>query len=875
MLAVAQSQVAPLGEPEIQGRPEFLHSPPSEPGGTANGVGRRPPSEHWCEAAEVALRFACTRRQAMVRGEAIGECWEEALGESVPDALGRSPKWSHVLRPAVDAGRVRSFKHPERSIYFFAPADLPQLQPPLGRGRPRKRATLDRCSLAERALAVALRRAGGQLVRSLDITSAWEEATGAPLGAGEHLHWPLVFGPAVEAGRVRIERRGRQNFYGLGEAGDYGAEGADRPHGSPVLVLRGLAAVAEALSRAVARHRSPVTPATVKEEVALHADLDATPTEVSVYLTTLARSERAVRVHLNGNRRLVYYTTQDGPRRVMRNQLRGHDRMFVIVEQLWREAEGRPFSATALKRFAKGRLNPAPSSDKWSTALQYWMNQGLLVAAEGEERFRRARYAVAADWNALTPAVRAERLSDVHGRDTRVSDEAERFPGGALASAPLVDVAFLSMTKDVQALIGLARVRRSEAEGDVARRAVLDQRPVRVKDIWDAGELRAGLRPRSQATLRDVLHGGSCRTPKRFAPYGVADGTAWYTVEPSAPAWRFIQHRQALEEARRAMLPYLFHQLRRALLAAPGQELTLSPAMLESRARAFTTHAQAHLHAVRATRLAAPLLEEEQAASLARELEVERMIAWVSNFLPAASCGPCPVPGPAALHRPHDLVTRTQAVAELSGLHGVEPKRSASMVSRFKNIRMMFLPPAALETRVDGLAPDYDPAATDHRSAWQLMLERVDVARAAICWWGTGHLAVLASRGGYALGELREEEPFTASLGNPDLVSSHLAAACALAMLDTPVAREALVGYLTRGIEGGPARGVSHAALAAAAIGLAPRPFGGLAKSLAQEEREALRGAEAHARAEAARHAAGLVLRAWGGGWAGRRRLAL
>lgn len=105
----------------------------------------------------------------------------------------------------------------------------------------------------------------------------------------------------------------------------------------------------------------------------------------------------------------------------------------------------------------------------------------------------------------------------------------------------------------------------------------------------------------------------------------------------------------------------------------------------------------------------------------------------------------------------------------------------------------------------------------------------------------------------------------------PGLVSSHLTAVCASAVLDTQSARQALVGHLVHAGAGprSSARWVSHAALAAAAIGLAPRPAGGLAESFAPEERKALEGAVAHIRAGAVSQAAELPLRAWDGGWAG------
>lgn len=178
-------------------------------------------------AAERALALALVRSGYQVTWREIHAAWEEANG--VPCRYNGVDNWRWIVEPLVQRGRVRKSRRvggirsvggdkAKRSVFvYYTLVDGPDFPlPPMVEFTALR---LARCEAAERALVLALSRAGTQ-VRREAVCAAWSEANASsgpevrePPANGSHWSWTIA--PAVRAGRIVVTRRAGQTYHVL------------------------------------------------------------------------------------------------------------------------------------------------------------------------------------------------------------------------------------------------------------------------------------------------------------------------------------------------------------------------------------------------------------------------------------------------------------------------------------------------------------------------------------------------------------------------------------------------------------------------------------------------------------------------------------
>lgn len=162
------------------------------------------------EAAEHALRVALRRHQRQVRWDEIKRVWEEANGDHARGPAPALARW--VFEPMLKRGSVIKTKRGTFTYYTLTEGpeySLPHSKPEFNAFR------LTDCSTAERALALAMERAGTQVTVEA-ILAAWNDvAPDTRLPARNAQSLSRIFEPGIKAGRVTSTRRGQRLYFGL------------------------------------------------------------------------------------------------------------------------------------------------------------------------------------------------------------------------------------------------------------------------------------------------------------------------------------------------------------------------------------------------------------------------------------------------------------------------------------------------------------------------------------------------------------------------------------------------------------------------------------------------------------------------------------
>jgi hypothetical protein len=182
--------------------------------------------------AEQALRVALRRHQRQVRWDEIKSVWGEANGKHArrPGAAALA-RW--VFEPLVKRGSVIKTKRGPFTYYTLADGtgySLPAPKPEFNAFR------LADCATAERALALAIARAGTQVTVDA-ILAAWPDVNPETrLPARNTQYLSRIFEPGRKAGRVSFTKRGNLLYFGLVDRSD--CEIPPRVRGPRVLSVR-------------------------------------------------------------------------------------------------------------------------------------------------------------------------------------------------------------------------------------------------------------------------------------------------------------------------------------------------------------------------------------------------------------------------------------------------------------------------------------------------------------------------------------------------------------------------------------------------------------------------------------------------------------
>ncbi len=814
--------------------------------------------------------------------------------------------------------------------------------------RPRRRAygwaVLARCTRFEHALADAAARAGGR-AEAAAIEAAWPRLYGGPLPPALAGRVPRALEPAFAAGRVRVERRHRHVYYvpvvpppddpGLASPLT-GARSTTRDLPGRVLAAPDpdvplpstMLRVEEAVRRAVEAAGSAVALAAIRAAIAAAPEL-AIPSPEAIYraLQALVETGRLIVVRPSAVPKreaagATYYSVPGGPRQVALSHLVDADRRLAAVHAFWRATRGRPFTTTALRRFAAARPAYAFGQEpgwRWSSALHNLANGGDVVRLDvGGSRV--PRWAPAAAWERLTPVERDARLHDTHGRaapaDEALPDPSESplaIPeldgageGAADSGVPPHDPAYVSRNADMRALVMTTKVHRASQQPAGRARGIVRARPVSATEVAAVAGARPHLLPEGCALARALGEASRVRARMRAATLthvGVVGRETFYDVAPlggrgrhqggvdgpSASAGAYVAYRRALADAQPARLERVLAALQDAAAYDAAGVISLGSYVLHARASLLLGEAQEQAGAVAAALRDAALLDDEARAAEALRARLTAVAVAASacrEHAGAASGGATdePLPDTGRAVPPLDVAEAERQTRGLFPYRGMASPRQFR--TRFTHSVRVVRPGPVLDAAPPDAAPAGDagdgsgtaPARRRIGRAVEVQFDRVGFAAYTLARFAEN--AVLndfVARAAHAMGDLRWAAPFVRTLRDPACKAGHAAAAAALGLLDDAEARAEVAAYLRRALEPGalgPAGPAAGSALASAVPALAPKPVGGVATALTSAERAALGAATAGADPYVAA-LADRVRRAWDERWSRDQSLAL
>lgn len=795
--------------------------------------------------AEEALLQAMQIKGAMVLPAEISSAWMTLFAKhSAPPSSGEG--WSKTLAPAVQAGRVITERR-GNDLYFGLKDDpactLPP--PPLPKWTRRK---LEDCERAEQAVesAVALT---GAMASTREICDAWERLFTEPPPPQVRKQIYKALEPAVLLGRVRVASRITRGYLFAPMA---------RIDVPPPAYVSDLERVEEAVRRAVTRMGSAVLMEEIAAEVALDSELmlqtQLTLTHQLQSLTDCGRVA-AIRSRRRQGRCRKYYSTAWGPRWVLASAEHHLDRRMRAARALWKASRGHAFTTTALREFANARPSYCTEGDPpyaWTNALQYLHEDGQLVRIASEDSYH-VRWAPADKWNALAPADQERALRDASRcPPAEVSEPGN--DGDDLVNRSPLDVGFASHAQDMRTLVLLAKAHALAAETDPGRRQILRSRPVTLKEVKQAAESRPQLVPRTEVPLRVYLQDAArTRNGQRHGPVtwlGVVRNRAFYDVRITPAAEAYVAYRLALRDAAPAPLRRSVVMLRDAIELHTSGVIPLTDEILNRRVEAMLEKIRdRRTHLTQACDAAALLSEEEtQAEQVESRLMKLEKITLRLRTRPSISARPV---------EPPDALDVLEAWKSLDGLYtmaeGVAPRMLAA---RFA-VPVIRGPVCRQRGRRGGRPVE-------------LRMERIEFVRYAHARFGNARSGHFVAQGCHALGDLRSPTAFIAALRDGGRPSAHALAAAALGLLDDPSSRDALADYVIRAVAGSDeysAPGTTLPGCEAAVHGLAPSPFGGLARELREHEHQALVLAASSRVEDQLRALAQRVLLAWDEGW--------
>jgi hypothetical protein len=794
------------------------------------------------QRGEEALKCALEQNGAMVSAEEIGTAWRKQFGGGVPAST--AFEWKRVLRPAIAAGSVAVtrrgntlyFGLKQRPEYTLPPLPLPKFHP----GR------VEMSDRAVRAIEAAV-ATSGFMASTDEVCAAWEALYGEPAPRVLRQRMLRVLEPAWARGRIRVANR-LTNVLQFAPA--------ERAELVPRDYISDLERTGEALLRAMKRTRSAVLLEEIETEIANDPalTLQSCAATLANHLCILVDCGRAILVR-SAHRRVhcrSYYSLPWGPRWVLSVAEHHLDRRLAAARALWRASRGRTFTTTALRKFANSRERyhtPGDAPYAWVNALQHLSRKGYLIRVADENAYH-VRWAPAAEWLALTPAARKRALAD--GARFDCTAEADT----PLADASPIDTGFISHAQDMRSLVLFAKSLLLAGEQDESRRRILRGRPVTLAQIAHAAERHPHLVPMTRIPLgiylSDAARLRSGQRNSAITCVGIVRNRAFYDTHASDAGSAYVAYQLALRDAALSHPRRSCRELRSATELHASRVVPLTDAVLDARAAILLETIQERYATLSLALDAAPLLEEERLAGAHAAqalLQLEQEVQTIRD---------CPALTISARGR-GDLLDVQEAFWSLDSLYAIRPgEHSRIIVNRFPLVPVLREPPAIRCNSGIGRPVE-------------LYFDRVRFVSYAIARWGSSRAAHFIAQGAHALGDLRDPEPFIQALQPESPLSAHTAAAAALGVLDDSKSRGALAGYIARAMEGGRsgthATGTSLPACEAAVYGLAPSPFGGIAKELKTHERRALlRVTQAHAD-ERLQWVAERVLAAWDESW--------
>lgn len=705
----------------------------------------------------------------------------------------------------------------------------------MSQGQPRTYGAqvLARCRRVQRALAAAV-AAERRMVPTEAVRAHLDRLT----ARGSVLR---MLQPAIEAGQVRAERVERRWFLA--------------PADCDVLPPRfgsDAARIREAVRRATSKSHSRVPVDLVADELQADPALALTSQLRLGQLLPMLRRHGSVVGTSRGTQGRAYYALADGPRHVSLAVMTEIDRFRRAVRRLFKAAHGMPFTTRALTRFARRhpqlRLSHLPPW-AWTGMLHHLRNVGEVAAIPLERR--RLCWAPRLEWDSLSPDEREERMRELHS--SRGAGELQPAEGGALRvpHAP----GHISRNADIGLAVAerrrlLARACSSECDAH----AML-QRPLSTSELL--GPLARGS---ERNAMRAALHEAARLRPgmvtSAVVRVGRVGNSVFWDVSLSPAGTEYVQFQRALRAARARTLASDLAACM-ANCQSPSGAGILGPLVLRAQCSLVLQRTQRLLGELRRTMGLAPLVLREAAMGRASIEELAAAEAAVQRMLliADADCAPGGAdgtePGPQPLHQLVDLA----AAAEVFN--------AVRLVGRVGRRLSAHLPALRTVRRPLG------QALKRGRNVEQ-WLDRIDALGYLGTMAGGSTFSSYCGQGLRALGRIRTEEPFTATLMTPH-TAAHAASCVALSMLDTATARAALVAYVLKHMEGASSAPHPLPAVEAAVYGLGPRPYFRLTRALSDPERAVLkRVIDEHPDAQL-RRSAERSLRAWEEAWPDRR----
>lgn len=805
-----------------------------------------------CLAAERALEYAL-RAGFQACGRDIEAAWPRVHdGQPAPRSI--YGQWQRTLGPALDAGRVIQTKTGGYTYYtVVAHTFLPIPSSPRQFGP-----ELEARSLRVEALVRASSERAGAMVNGRAITGAWKQQF--PAEQVEPANWGRTLEPGIAAGRIRIETHNGCHFYAP----------SDRPDLNPPRWHSDLVRVEEAVRRASDRCGSAVLLERIRSELEADAELELdsarlmTQTLGSLVSLERVRTVRPFSREVGGR---LYYALTEGPKFVRSVAEHHLDKRMRAVQSLWRATGGTPFTTRAVRMYAEQRASLRIDEDPpyaWTNALHQFERNGEIVRVQSIEA-RWVLWALATEWTDCPPITRANRLQRLDrrlaysllppqssagkivspsearspegtGHDTteRYSEDSEThvMPRGG------IDTAFVSQGQNLRTLVRHAKATAGATATDTVERGILTRRPVRVSQVRDVSRQHSLLQPG-----RNIDFGTALREATRVRP-GMVRAPIWrvgqvanywlYDLERTPEGDRYVQYLRALWRMRwyagtiSRSIEQRLHLLEQAWEQNINRSIPVGGSILKARARLLKTEVGVRMEALRGAADATELLAAETEALeclLDRAARVKNRAEQMVGDANGAGDS-------LFVWTPDWVIDTTRAYAEIVGVSGLELRSVRTISSRF--------------SLVDTLTLDEITGIESHRQqtkgrAVTTWFDRVAFALYAATRWGGAFTATVAHHAWNALGDLRDPAPVVSTLRSLEEANAHLGAAASLALMDTAVARTALLDYLSHALDRSAGDGtLAGPVIEVAAYGLGPNPFGGLATGLSTEERKTL-----------------------------------
>ncbi len=812
--------------------------------------------------AEAILRYALQKHGALVSSRQILEAWPEIHSSPPPSIRHHAPStsWQLIFAPGLADGRVTTLAHGREFLYGLA--DETQ-RPPLRIGREHSACWEQRCDEVAEAICHESSRSGAMVTRE-QIFASWNELRHADeLPIRKNLTYAID--SLIRAGKVLRLMWRRKNYYSP----------ADRPDLIPPLPSSRLGKVEEAIYRAVERLHSAVPCTEIRAETKRAPGLALDDgSDVTQCLTKLIRCGRIVSVPaLRPSAHNQYYSTPDGPRDVRVGAEYPLDRLYRAVLSLWNHTGGRPFTGAALRLHAEahpGFIIPTYSRSSWAHGVSQLEKGGAVTRIEMSDGLI-TRWAPTEEWNKLGKADQEQRLqwlgppefqatasppesADMHASAKRCEQKESglKVNGYHLGAPPLGLVLrrLVAATKD-----DFARKQSNEERASLVRR-----RPVTTREITKTAKRRPELVPPLTWALRYALnHAARLRSQgktREVAAIGRVLNSVYYDLEDTPEGRAYVAYNAALREALRPEIRRSLRNLRSAAQASATGVIPLPEDLVAARADLLMADIRSSKEALERTSGSVTLLVEERVHIGKIQRELDEMLTQAALLRPPVVLASFPEH---RLNPSTDVVDVRFARRCLDGL-----VHSRYAAHRMLSVALCLIPVIRDES-IDANDVIGGKASGKARRT-ECFLERVGFVCYAMSRWASIRLASLSSQASYVLGDLRDRQLLIAGL-RPGNLAVHPLMAAALAILDDPESRDALVAYISTFLAPGGFRSTSLPAVEVAVLGLAPLPFAGLASELRDHERQVLMEV-ANAPADAdLRWTARRVLASWDEHW--------